>query len=76
MFIVRFDAMMNDFENLMNDIIKFLNIEKTSQLDKKIKIINETQREFKSTHSYDLSDFGLTKNKIKKDCSLFYKTFF
>ena len=75
-FIVRFDNMMNDFETLMNDIVKFINIEKTTDLDEQIKIVDQTQREFKSEHSYDLSKFGLTEDKIKKDCSPFYKTFF
>jgi hypothetical protein len=75
-FIVRFDDMMNDFGTLMEDILKFIDIEKTSDLDKQIKIIDKSQKEFKSQHSYDLSKFGLTKDKIKKDCFLFYKTFF
>lgn len=75
-FIVRFDDMMNDFETLMNDIIEFINIEKTIDLVKQIEIIDKSQKEFKSEHSYDLSKFGLTKDKIKKDCAPFYETFF
>jgi hypothetical protein len=68
--------MMNDFETLMNDIIEFINIEKTIDLVKQIEIIDKSQKEFKSEHSYDLSKFGLTKDKIKKDCAPFYETFF
>lgn len=75
-FIVRFDDMMNDFETLINNIIEFINIEKTIDLVKQIEIIDKSQKEFKSEHSYDLSKFGLTKDKIKKDCAPFYETFF
>ena len=75
-FIIRFDNMMNDFEPLMKDVMKFINIEKTLHLDEQIKIVDKSQKEYKSEHSYDLSKFELTEDKIKKDCSLFYKTFF
>ena len=74
-FIVRFDSMMNDFENLMDDIIEFIDIEKNDILIKEINQIAKQQRQYKSGHKYDLEKFGLTKKQIQNDCKNIYKTF-
>ena len=45
--IVHFDRMMNDFDGLMSDITKFLEIEPTEELLNEIKITSEKQKSFK-----------------------------
>ena len=73
--IVRFDIMMNDFETLMNQIISFINVEKKDSLTKVIQQTAESQRNYKSSHKYDLEKFGLTEKQIKMDCKAIYETF-
>ena len=73
--IVRFDRMMNDFDGLMSDIIKFADFKASEQLIADIKKTAESQRSFKSKHSYDLEKFGLTEEKIKEDCKFIYDSF-
>ena len=73
--IIRFDSMMNDFESLMDDVFDFLNIEKDNKTISIIKDTAKKQRQYKSSHKYDLQKFGLTENQIKNDCSEIYKTF-
>ena len=63
--IVKFDFMMSDFENLMESILVFLEIEKNSDLAQSIKATAKDQRAFKSKHQYDLNRFGLTEKKVK-----------
>ena len=41
----------------------------------KLKYITEKQKNYKSKHKYDLKKFGLSEERIKKDCSSIYKTF-
>ena len=72
--IVHFDRMMNDFDGLMSDITKFLEIEPTEELLNEIKITSEKQKSFKSKHKYDLSKFGLTEQQIKNDCDSIYQS--
>tara|TARA_Y100000590_G_scaffold368117_1_gene428576 strand:- start:1536 stop:2633 length:1098 start_codon:yes stop_codon:yes gene_type:complete len=74
-FIVKFDDMMNDFSGLMNNIITFVNHERTDNLNKVIEIVDNEQKNYVSKHKYDLSKFGLTEDKIKKDCKAYYETF-
>ena len=74
-FIVRFDAMMSDFETLMDGILKFINVEKNESLNKVIQETAESQRQFKSGHKYNLDKFGLTEDQIRRDCKDIYQTF-
>jgi omega-hydroxy-beta-dihydromenaquinone-9 sulfotransferase len=74
-YLVRFDIMMSDFENLMDEILKFIKIEKNSKLASSIKKTAQSQKAYKSEHKYDLKKFGLTEKQIKKDCINIYKTF-
>jgi hypothetical protein len=67
---------MNNFEELMDDLSNFIEVEKNSDLVEEIEKTGKSQREYKSEHSYDLSKFGLTENQIKKDCKMIYQTFF
>jgi len=73
--IVSYDLMMNDFESLMDNIINFTSIKDSKDLRAEIKKTAKNQRNFKSEHNYDLEKFGLTEEKIKKDCKNIYLTF-
>ena len=73
--IVHFDRMMNDFDKLMDDIIKFTDQESTDFLLNEISVTSEKQKTFKSKHKYDLEKFGLNEDKIKEDCKKYYETF-
>ena len=73
--IVRFDRMMNDFDSLMEDILQFIDIKPSKQFLDNIIETSKNQRNFKSSHKYNLEKFGLSENKIKKDCKEIYETF-
>ena len=73
--VIRFNAMMNDFESLMDEILDFIDIEKTDDLIKTIQKTAEAQRSYESGHKYDLERFGLTESQIKNDCKEIYQTF-
>ncbi|MBN2525601.1 MAG: sulfotransferase [Deltaproteobacteria bacterium] len=73
--IVTFDRMMNDFDNLMPEIVEFVGKEMTPELHQTILTTAEKQRAFNSGHQYDLAKYGLTEEQIRKDYAPFYKTF-
>ena len=73
--VIRFNIMMNDFESLMDEILDFINIEKTDDLIKTIQETAKEQRSYESGHKYDLEKFGLTESQIKNDCKEIYQTF-
>ena len=74
--IVKYDRMMSDFEGLMSDVLKFIEHEPSKELLEEINKTAEEQRNYKSQHKYDLEKFGLTEEKIRKDCKKIYETFF
>ena len=74
-FIVRYDQMMNNFEDVMSGIFKFTGFEPSDNLIDDVKKTAINQRQYKSMHAYDLKKFGLDEEQIKVDCSFVYKTF-
>ena len=74
-FIVRYDQMMNNFEDIMSGIFKFTGFEPSADLIDDVKKTAEKQRQYESTHAYDLEKFGLNEARIRADCSFVYKTF-
>ena len=74
-FIVHFDRMMTDFDNLMDEILKFIDHVPSDELIESIRQTAEKQREFQSAHEYDLKKFGLNRDQIKSDCAPYYETF-
>lgn len=73
--IVPFNRMMGDFDNLMNEILVFIEHSPSEELRADIMATAGKQRQFKSEHKYDLKKFGLTEQQIKKDCEVIYDTF-
>lgn len=74
-FIVRYDRMMADFEGLMDDLCRFLGIEMTSKLRDTVAKLGDKQRSYESEHKYNLEKYGLTEERVRKDCAFFYETF-
>ena len=73
--IVTFNRLMNDFDNLMSEILEFLEIDKSEEIKKIIIDTAKKQKTFKSKHTYNLEKFGLSQEKIKKDFQKIYSTF-
>ena len=73
--VVQYDQMMNNFEDLMENILDFINHVPDEELLNSIRKTADRQRNFKSEHKYDLEKFGLSKEQIKNDCSCIYDTF-
>lgn len=74
-FIVKYDRMMTDFEELMSDILKFMGATQTDEIMTEISKTAESQRQYKSAHQYHLEKFGLTEDQIRSDCAFIYDTF-
>jgi len=74
-FIVRYDRMMLDFENVMQEMCAFLGHEMTPKLRATVQKRADKQRKYESEHKYDLEQFGLNEQQIRDDCAFFYDTF-
>lgn len=73
--IVPFPRIMQDFDKLMEEILKFVEVEPTPEMIKTIQETAEKQRQYKSKHAYDLARFGLDENQIRKDYAPVYEAF-
>ena len=73
--IVRYDRMISNFEGLMDEILVFVDHEPSQDLLDKINKTAKGQRNYYSKHKYDLEKFGLSEEKIRKDCEKIYETF-
>ena len=73
--IVKFDDMMEDFDGLMNQILKFIEFNPSSELLEDIKKTSIEQKQYSSKHKYNLEKFGLDEYKIKNDCKVIYDNF-
>jgi hypothetical protein len=74
-YIVRYDRMMLDLENVMDEICTFLGQPMTPELKATVQKQAEKQRAYESEHKYNLAKYGLTEEQIRKDCAFFYDTF-
>jgi hypothetical protein len=74
-FVVRYDRMMLDFENVMEEMCVFLGHEMTPKLRATVQKRADKQRKYESEHKYDLEQFGLNEEQIRKDCAFFYDAF-
>jgi hypothetical protein len=73
--LVRFDRMMQDFDGLMDEMLPFLEVPKTPELEREILRVAAEQRKFESKHKYDAKKFGIEEERIRKDCAFVYETF-
>ncbi len=74
-YIVRYDRMMLDLENVMAEMCTFLQHELTPELRAIVKAQADKQRSYESEHKYNLAKYGLTEEQIRKDCAFFYESF-
>jgi len=74
-FIVRYDRMMADFDGMMDEMCAFLDHEMTPDLQARIAARAKKQRAYTSEHKYDLAKYGLSEEKIRRDCAFVYETF-
>ena len=74
-YIVRYDRMMADFENVMTEICDFLGHAMTPKLQASVRARAEKQRKYESEHKYNLAQFGLSDANIRRDCAFYYDTF-
>jgi hypothetical protein len=73
--LVRFDRLMQDFDGLMDEILAFVEVDKTPELQREIARVAVEQRKFQSQHKYDAKKFGIDVERIRKDCAFVYETF-
>ncbi len=73
--VVTFPRLMQNFDNLMNEIMDFIGEKPSSELQKTIQETAEKQRNYKSKHKYSLEKFGLDEEKIRQDYAPIYETF-
>ena len=66
---------MNDFEGLMDEIFTYTRFTPNAEIMEEIKKAADSQRQYTSSHKYDLEKFGLTAEQIRSDCSYIYNTF-
>ena len=71
-FLVRYDRMMADFDGLMSELLTFIEHDPDDAFQAQISAQAEKQRAYKSAHTYDLAKFGLTEERIRKDCAFLY----
>jgi hypothetical protein len=74
-YVVRYDRMMLDLENVMAEMCTFLGHPLTPELQATVKAQADKQRSYESEHKYKLDKYGLTEEQIRKDCAFFYDTF-
>ena len=60
----------------MDDVLNFIGHEASEELLEEINKTAEEQRNYESKHEYNLEKFGLTEEKIRRDCAKIYETFF
>lgn len=73
--IVRFPDLMQNFEKVMEDILEFTGIEVGEEYMEEVRAQAEKQRSYVSGHKYDLADFGITEERIRKDLAFVYEEF-
>jgi hypothetical protein len=73
--LVRFDRLMQDFDGLMNEMLTFMEVDRTPELTEAIARVAAEQKTFQSKHKYDAQKFGIEEARIRKDCAFVYETF-
>lgn len=72
--VVSYDRMMRNFDGLMDEMIGFFDIQPTEAQRAAIRKTAEEQRAYKSKHTYKLEKYGLSAERIRKDCAFVYET--
>jgi len=75
MLVVTHKALKNDFEQTMNRVIHFCELQKTDVLLQAIDKQLNKQTAYKSKHHYTLEEFGLSEKRIKRDFDFIYQKY-
>ena len=70
--VVPYPSLTKDFENTMNKLVEFLEIEPVPEFYEKVKQQAEKQKSYMSKHKYSLEKFGLDEDRIRKDLAFIY----
>lgn len=73
--VVPYPSLMTDFENTMQGLVEFLELDPDSEFYEKVKQQAEKQKGYKSKHKYSLEKFGLSEERIRKDLDFVYKEY-
>ncbi len=73
--VIRYDRLMNDFESTLQKVLSFVEHQADEEIMLAIKAQAGRQKSYRSSHSYTLEKFQLTKEQVQKDCSFFYESF-
>ena len=74
-YVVRYDRMMQNLEDVMEELCAFLDHPMTPELRAMIAATAEQQRSYQSEHRYNLAKFGLNEEQIRRDCAFYYEAF-
>ena len=72
--VVSYDRMMRDFDGLMGEMATFFDMKPTPEQLAAIRKTADEQRAYQSKHSYKLEKYGLSAERIRKDCAFVYET--
>ena len=72
--VVSYDRMMQDFDGLMGEMSVFFDMKPTAEPMQAIQKTAVEQRAYKSKHKYNLEKYGLSADRIRKDCAFVYET--
>lgn len=73
--VVPYPSLTTDFENTMNKLVEFLEIEPDPEFFDKVKQQVQKQKNYKSKHKYSLEKFGLDEERIRKDLAFIYEEY-
>ena len=68
--IVHHDSLVHDCDATMREVLHFVNHPIDNAVSTAIQETDRRQRERRSAHRYDLASFGLTADRIQRDCAL------
>ena len=71
--VVSYDRMMQDFDGLMGEMSVFFDMKPTAEQLEAIRKTADEQRAYKSKHKYNLEKYGLSADRIRKDCAFVYE---
>lgn len=75
LYVITHRRMKEDFNGTMKEICDFCSLELTEQRKEKILTQHKKQKEFKSEHRYNIKEFGLSEEKIRKDFGFVYENY-
>ena len=71
--VVPFDRLMGDLDGVMAEVFAFVGVEADAEQLGLIAARAESQRSYRSGHSYQLERFCLTPEDIRRDCAVVYE---